>query len=155
MGLDSHLYAIKHISGYEFSTDTEKSLYKSVKDTIGLKEDELQKHIPSGEIKLTILYWRKANQIHSWFVQNCQNGVDDCNTYHVERKQLEKLRDLCKEVVATKDTSLLETKNGFFFGSTDYDEWYYKDLEKTAKELDSILNNPKWSDWYFEYRASW
>ena len=26
-------------------------------------------------------YWRKSNQIHKWFVDNIQEGVDNCATY--------------------------------------------------------------------------
>ena len=24
-----------------------------------------------------MIYWRKANAIHNWFVENCQEGVDE------------------------------------------------------------------------------
>ena len=33
-------------------------------------------------------YWRKANQIHKWFVDNVQDGVDDCGEYKVTKEQL-------------------------------------------------------------------
>ena len=28
-------------------------------------------------------YWRKANAIHRWFVENVQKGEDDCRDYYV------------------------------------------------------------------------
>ena len=28
-------------------------------------------------------YWRKANQIHNWMVNNVQDGNDDCGLYEV------------------------------------------------------------------------
>ncbi len=43
-------------------------------------------------------YWRKANQIHKWFVDNVQDGNDDCKTYYVSTEDLEKLLNICKEV---------------------------------------------------------
>ena len=43
-----------------------------------------------------IIYWRKANAIHKWFVENVQEGVDDCGEYEVTVEQLTELRDLCK-----------------------------------------------------------
>lgn len=45
-------------------------------------------------------YWRKANQIHNWFVENVQDGVDDCD-YHNEctEEVLKKLLDTCKTVL--------------------------------------------------------
>lgn len=47
-----------------------------------------------------IAYWRKANAVHKWFVDNIQDGVDDCN-YHreVTQQDLEALRDACKEIL--------------------------------------------------------
>lgn len=40
-----------------------------------------------------VAYWRKANQIHRWFVDNVQNGKDDCRDYDLEetKRQLEPL----------------------------------------------------------------
>lgn len=46
-----------------------------------------------------IVYWRKANAIHKWFVDNVQGGNDDCGTYEVYPEQLSELRDLCKQVL--------------------------------------------------------
>lgn len=45
-------------------------------------------------------YWRKANQIHNFFVKNVQDGVDDCD-YHNEctREILEDLLRTCKIVL--------------------------------------------------------
>jgi len=46
-----------------------------------------------------VLYWRKANAVHKWFVDNVQNGDDDCGTYEVEWEQLMELHDICKRVL--------------------------------------------------------
>jgi hypothetical protein len=42
---------------------------------------------------------------------------------------------------------------GFFFGSTDKDEWYYKDVEYTVDMINSLLAND--GEWDYYYRASW
>ena len=88
----------------------------------------------------TVIYWRKANAIHKWFVDNVQGGNDDCGTYEVEWEQLTNLRDTCREVLADigKATELLPPTEGFFFGSTEIDDWYRSDLEHTASEIDRI-----------------
>lgn len=41
-------------------------------------------------------YWRKANHIHNWFVENVQDGEDDCR-YHgeVTKEDLEELLVSC------------------------------------------------------------
>ena len=43
-----------------------------------------------------VMYWRKANAIHKWFVDNVQGGEDDCREYPVSNDQLIELRDTCK-----------------------------------------------------------
>lgn len=49
---------------------------------------------------------------------------------------------------------LLPTQSGFFFGGTDYDQYYYQDLEYTKSELERILANPD-DGGNFEYHSSW
>lgn len=44
-------------------------------------------------------YWRKANQIHNWFVENAQEGVDDCGYYPVSKETLQDLHDVCKDII--------------------------------------------------------
>ena len=46
-----------------------------------------------------LMYWRKANQIHNWFVKNCQNGVDDCGRYAITVADLMKLKELCEKIL--------------------------------------------------------
>ena len=63
-----------------------------------------------------IAYWRKANQIHDWFVRNVQNGYDDCGKYEVTKEDLQALLSTCKEVLASitlvdMDTSLNDINN--------------------------------------------
>jgi len=61
------------------------------------------------------------------------------------------------EEVTVLDTAiaeeLLPTQSGFFFGNTEYDEWYIHDVEETVKQLSRALSMPE--QWDFYYRASW
>jgi hypothetical protein len=116
-------------------------------------------------IEEEIAYWRKANAIHRWFVNSCQNGVDDCRHAYVSREQLVKLRDLCRSLVsmyendpeaATARAEIdLPPQSGFFFGSTETDQWYWKDLRETATLLTAVLDEDAnlWSE--FHYHSSW
>ncbi len=99
-------------------------------------------------------YWRKANQIHQWFVQNVQDGEDNCAEYYVGSDKLEELLDLCKKVQADNSLAevLLPTVSGFFFGGTQYDEWYFKDIDNTIQILEEALAD-KGGDFY--YSSSW
>jgi hypothetical protein len=36
---------------------------------------------------------------------------------------------------------LLPTQSGFFFGSTDYDEWYFNDVKEVLSWVDGVLDN--------------
>jgi len=47
---------------------------------------------------------------------------------------------------------LLPTTEGFFFGGTDYDQYYLEDLEVTKKILEGVLRDQT-GDFY--YQASW
>ena len=46
-----------------------------------------------------VAYWRKANQIHRWFVDNVQNGIDECQKSPVTRQQLCDLLVVCNAVI--------------------------------------------------------
>ena len=118
------------------------------------------------KIVVDVGYWRKANQIHNWFVENTRNGIDDCQRSYVSRHYLEELLRICKEILEncelvdnetiTNDSiarELLPTQSGFFFGGTEYDEWYYRDIEETVKILEKALELPK--IWDFYYQSSW
>lgn len=113
-------------------------------------------------ITAKVAYWRKANAIHQWFVDNCQDGVDDCRTSYVSPEQLKELRDLCADLLKDRNPERakdeLPPQSGFFFGGTEIDDWYWNDLELTVSQLTKILN---WADvqedrdFDFEYRSSW
>ena len=99
-------------------------------------------------------YWRKANQIHQWFVNNVQEGIDNCGEYYVQREQLEELLALCKAVQNQPAVaeSVLPTASGFFFGGTEYDEWYMQDIESTIQILNEALADTN-GEYY--YSSSW
>ena len=99
-------------------------------------------------------YWRKANAIHRWIVENVQDGNDDCHTYEVSREQLQALLGQVEAVLAHPDMAvhLLPTQAGFFFGGTEYDEYYVEDLKETRRILTEALADTE-AD--FEYCSSW
>lgn len=110
-------------------------------------------------------YWRKANAIHNWFVENCGGGEDTCQQMYVSLEKLEELLDICKQV--SKDHGLaqvlLPTQDGFFFGSTEYDDWYFDKIEDTIKIVEPVIeflknikDKCKSNDWWdVVYQASW
>ena len=99
-------------------------------------------------------YWRKANAIHRWFVENVQDGVDNCGEYFVPLSSLEELLELCEKVKLNPEQAneLLPTSSGFFFGGDEYDEWYFDKIEYTIEVLKEALSD-KDSSYY--YSSSW
>lgn len=152
MGLDMYLYKKNFI----WSGDWVKPEHKQ--EVIVKKGGEVDTSIKPEKVRYVIEeagYWRKANQIHQWFVDNVQQGEDDCHYYHVSREQLESLLDICKKIKGDNSLaeSLLPTQSGFFFGGTEYDEYYYQDIDNTIQILEETLIDESADD--FEYRSSW
>lgn len=104
-----------------------------------------------------VAYWRKANAIHNWFVSNFAT-VDDCTPISLTKQDLVDLRELCMKVleVHTEDYAqeMLPPAEGFFFGSTGIDDWYWGNLEDTIALLNTALDESV-DDAMFEYQASW
>ena len=116
-------------------------------------------------------YWRKANEIHNWFVENVQDGDDDCD-YHNEctRGILEDLLHTCKTVLDSCATTyrdgkvvidssvaeeLLPRCRGFFFGGDGYDEYYVSDIVDTIKILEEVLATTDFETQMVFYVSSW
>ena len=144
---------------------------------------------PRSSIIEQVGYWRKANQIHNWFVEHVQDGEDDCGYHHeVTKEILEELLDTCEQVynsctmmmglVENGKTlvdgkwesnmepgkriidpsvadELLPTASGFFFGSTDYDEYYVMDIEATIDIITKVLETTDFDKEMVYYVSSW
>ncbi|NLK92374.1 MAG: hypothetical protein GX273_04465 [Bacteroidales bacterium] len=78
-----------------------------------------------------IMYWRKANEIHNWFVENVQNGVDDCGYYEVSIDQLYDLMDLVSE------------------------EYNFQEILDTYNVLKELAENFDSEKYYYYYHSSW
>ena len=153
MGLDMYLYGKKYVSGWGHNPDTTQfDTIRALFPDVPISDDS-----KSLVVQFTVGYWRKANAVHNWFVQNVQGGLDECEPHYVERSQLEKLRDDCKlellVPVGDRGAGVVEPTSGFFFGNDERDEWYYRSLEDTVKIIDTCLEMS--TDWSFEYQSSW
>jgi hypothetical protein len=158
MGLDSYLYAKKFVASASWESEEECKTVKEIANLMGGNDflyhdsDDLQ----FAEVKLQLAYWRKANQIHKFFVDVCGGGTDECQDIYVDRDNLKDLLEKCESILEdhSKAEELLPSQSGFFFGSNEYDEYYFGDLERTVPILKKILENAP-ENWEFEYHASW
>ena len=154
MGLDMYLSKRTYVKRWDHQPPQSK--HRVIVTRGGKPREDIDSYRIS-EVVEEVMYWRKANAIHSWFVQNVQDGVDDCKEYWVGEEKLQELIDLCSKVVETKDTTLLPPQTGFFFGSQEADDWYFIDLADTVKNLTKELElyrNTK-SSGEFYYQSSW
>ena len=175
MGLDMYLSKKLYIKNWDYMDEPRSVMTLKVRNNEG---EEIEIPTDSAtQVEFEAIYWRKANAIHGWFVDNVQNGTDDCGYYYVPPEHLHKLRDLCREVLQVAEISdgqpvqngtlynaenpqgqpqftqgravlngseiaqILPARSGFFFGGTDYDEWYLQDIEYTEKELTNLLES--------------
>jgi hypothetical protein len=121
MGLDMYVSANRYLSEW---ASNQTSARAAVKEAL---------YFDNGDqaivVSATVLYWRKADAIHEWFVENIQEGEDNCLEYYVSREQLCELAALCQ---------------------TDLPLYI-----STAAAIDELLKDPQYEGWNFSYQASW
>ena len=169
MGLDMYLEIRKNEYRSKYSKDKGSRLkLEYPKDITEFIPNPTDLRI-SRQTNYEVGYWRKANQIHNWFMQNCarrdeyDNPIDDCRPVEITVDKLEELLDTCKKVLADHSLAqeLLPTADGFFFGSTGYDDYYFGELEQTVEIIEPVLKFAKHKleikdyNWEVYYQASW
>jgi hypothetical protein len=152
MGLDMYLTADRYLWDFGDNVDNDTS------KAIGNLFPEIRSYRVKA-ITADIMYWRKANAIHDWFVKNVQDGVDECQKSYVSKENLRSLLETCKAVLANPDQAetLLPSRNGFFFGGTEYDEWYFDGIKHTVEVLENVVPRMEtdFRLWMFHYQSSW
>lgn len=137
----------KYVSDEEFAR-----IFDEMKDEVDWEKKWAAVRLP-GIIDLG--YWRKQNAIHKWFVENVQDGVDECDPFLCHPEMLADLMERCVKVKENPDLAdeLLPTQGGFFFGTLEYDEWYFEGIDETITFLEKTLAEAQGMDVY--YQSSW
>ena len=99
----------------------------------------LERKTEGVESRKELTYWRKANAIHKFFTDGILE--DNCRDIPVTEEQLRDLQEKCYEVLTRekKPEEVLPTESGFFFGTTEYNEYYYGNLLDTYVAIGKIL----------------
>jgi len=113
-------YRRVHVKQWEHQNPDERYtvwIARGGKPVPGIKPDRI-----SG-VDEEVMYWRKANHIHGWFVDNVQDGHDDCKLYYVDWDKLRHLLEPCKKVI--EGSTLVQ---GMVYAGTVYDKEHPKGL---------------------------
>ena len=153
--------------GEEVKVEKSRELKNAI-DAIGFEAAPIDHAFNHFTYVFPIITWRKANAIHKFFVDEVQKGNDNCERHYVPKETLQELLDRITTILDIKTPvaremkaeELLPTQSGFFFGTEEYDDWYYKDLEDTKKTLEKVFEyeeNAEAGKCFdsFYYQSSW
>lgn len=101
MGLDIYFY----------------SKQKAVDSTVDCVANE---HVEIG-------YFRKFNALFNWVESNIKS-IENCTDVPISKEDLVKLEIMLNQLDTTNCAQLFPTQDGFFFGTTEYDEFYWEDV---------------------------
>lgn len=153
MGLDMYLDGVFSKKAYfqEDRTVPREDPVQSESLKLALASIDFPDYVPLDfsyrhfEVKLPLATWRKANQIHNYIVQNFGKGIDDQNPIYLTDEHLEQILGVIREVGndPVKAQKLLPPVEGFHFGGTELDSYYWQDLAYTRERLKQILEYQK------------
>lgn len=159
MGLDMYLKRTNR------TNHTIKQLEKIDNDwDINPQDEKLAPFLPLHEYEYSkdvfsifheVAYWRKFNALHNWFVERVQGGVDECQMTEIDEDTLVAVIDDLKAVSRGEFVEDLEPVSGFFFGSTEKDDYYYKRINDALHLFGEIFNSFDFKKCRLFYYASW
>ena len=183
MGLDMYLEGSFSTRAYERPTDQDYADMREGKEVkiekspefedaiaaIGFEDAPIAHAYNHFQYVFPIITWRKANAIHKFFVDEVQGGNDNCERHYVSRGDLKILLDRINTILDIKTPVAREMKaeellptdiEGCFFGSKEYDDWYYQDLKRTKDILEKVFEyeeNAEAGKCFdsFYYQSSW
>ena len=148
MGLDTTFYKAKRSKENETKERFEEISLEEIRKTLAteylksidernskvIKELEEEKENTNPWNK--VAYFRKVNFLIPFF-----GYEENCSNIEIDKYQVEDLIEACKEVLANHDKAsfLLPTQAGLFFGSTDYDDLYFDDVQNVKEKFEEVL----------------
>lgn len=87
-----------------------------------------------------LAYFRKVNFLFEFFSGSLN---EEETTAVITRGKMEELIEKCEFVLNNRDkaSEILPTCDGFFFGSLDYDDYYFESVAKVLLSFQVILEN--------------
>lgn len=92
------------------------------------------------ERRKTVGYFRKVNFLVGFF-ENLGLNVENQDSIYVSKENVLELIERCKLVLENRSLAevLLPVTEGFFFGSTDYDNHYFNDVKDVLEYCNETL----------------
>ncbi len=92
------------------------------------------------EKRKDIGYFRKVNFLVKYFADEGM-GVEQQRPFEITREQVEQLLVRCKLVLFDPILApiFLPTISGFFFGNTEYNDYYFQDVKEVEEYLEHTL----------------
>jgi hypothetical protein len=89
------------------------------------------------------MYYRKVNFLYAYFADRLDN--EQCIVTLADCKKIIKYAET---ILETRDTDLaaklLPTQSGFFFGSTEYNDYYFDDVRDVLEQFSEYIDD--WTD---------
>ena len=151
MGLDMYLKKSTYVENWPHTPLEEKFNITIMRGGFPYEKIDPEK---ISYITEQVAYWRKFNALHKWFVDNVQEGEDDCKEYHVSNEDLQNLLKTLEQIAENpeKASELLPTQGGFFFGGLEYDEDYMDNVRYTIDVIKKLLEEKSGNIYY---TSSW
>lgn len=171
MGLDMYLYAEKYESKYRNKTLSYPKELEELSKLINTYS------VASKTTTYKIGCWRKFNALHNYIINHFANGRDEYQRVYLLEEEIKEILNILKKVEESFKTAkikeekdgyiiyenpiaekLLPTKDGFFFGSLDYDDFYLDYVKRSIKIFEEVLKlleeRPE-EGYDIYYQASW
>jgi hypothetical protein len=111
-------------------------IHPYTKGVLDLPElEELVKKQVEGHYEPYDAYFRKVNFIFKYYED--RGKMYDQYYAFTDASDIDDIIDRCERVLKNHDLAneLLPTQSGFFFGGTDYDDWYFSDVKDCLKQM--------------------
>jgi len=155
MGLDMYLYKKNYVQNWNHMSDSEKhsiTVKKGGKKRTDIKPERISFIIEQ------VGYWRKFNALHNWFVQNCGDGIDNCQEMYISKKEIEKLLvDLItvRNALDKAPKKTVKVHVGWSNGEKTYDDMEVYEIVPEVKELlppteGFFFGSKNVDKWYYE-----
>lgn len=91
--------------------------------------------------KVEVGDFRKFGALFGW-VNNNISIIGNCKDIMISKEKILELLSMLETLTKDNCSENFPTCSGFFFGSTDYDEWYWEDVDSLKTTLSIVLE--KW-----------